>query len=172
MDHVALLLLSVLPALVIAAGLRDLTTMTIPNWMSGLLILGYFPAALLVGLPMTTVGMSVGIALMALVIGAGMFALNWIGGGDAKLSAAVCLWLGVSGSGLFLLWTAVFGGLFCLALIMCRVRLRPLFIAGMPGWVDRLMEPKGDIPYGVAIAAGALAAFPSSALLNSFSSGL
>ena len=32
MDMLTLLLLAVMPALVITAGLRDLTTMTIPNW--------------------------------------------------------------------------------------------------------------------------------------------
>jgi prepilin peptidase CpaA len=32
------------------------------------------------------------------------------------------------------------------------------------GWVANLMQPKGDIPYGVAIAVGALAALPQGAL--------
>lgn len=30
------------------------------------------------------------------------------------------------------------------------------------GWVINLMQPKGDIPYGVAIAIGALLALPES----------
>jgi hypothetical protein len=51
MDNVTLLLLSVLPCLVIAAGLRDLTTMKIPNWISGLLILPSFPRPSWSGLP-------------------------------------------------------------------------------------------------------------------------
>ena len=34
-----------------------------------------------------------------------------------------------------------------------------------PAWVERLMEPEGDIPYGIAICAGALIAFPESPLL-------
>ena len=33
------------PALVIFGALRDLTSYIIPNWMSGLLILGFAPAA-------------------------------------------------------------------------------------------------------------------------------
>jgi prepilin peptidase CpaA len=37
-------------------------------------------------------------------------------------------------------------------------------VATGPRWVGALLEPKGDIPYGVAIAAGALLAFPSSGL--------
>ena len=38
----------------------------------------------------------------------------------------------------------------------------------MPGWGQRLLQPKGDIPYGVAIAAGALMAYPHSALVEKF----
>ena len=33
------------------------------------------------------------------------------------------------------------------------------------------MTPKGDIPYGVAIAAGALAAWPASPLMAAFLAG-
>jgi len=47
-----------------------------------------------------------------------------------------------------------------------------LMPAGAPGWVSRLMEPRGDIPYGVAIAAGALMAWPSSPLMNLYAAGV
>lgn len=170
MDTVSLLLLGVMPALVIIAGLKDLTTMRIPNWISLLLIVFFFPTALLMGLPLTTIGIHVAVGFAALVVGAGMFALRWIGGGDAKLMAAACLWLGLQGSGMFLLWTGVMGGLFCLALLFARFHSRP-YLAGAPGWVVSLMEPKGDIPYGVAIAAGALMAYPASPLLALFIAG-
>lgn len=171
MDTVTLLLLGVLPALAIVAGLKDLTSMTIPNWISGLLILGFFPAALAVGMGPVEVATQVGVAVLALFVGAGMFALRWIGGGDAKLIAAACLWLGVSGSGMFLLWTGVMGGLFCLALLFARFHARP-YVHAAPGWAVRLLEPRGDIPYGVAIAAGVLLAYPSSALVTRFAAGV
>ena len=170
METVTLLLLSILPCLVIAAGLSDLTTMKIPNWISGLLILGFFPAAFMVGLPPMTVAIHFGLAVIALFIGMGLFAMRVIGGGDAKLMAAACLWLGVAGSGMFILWTAVAGGAFCLVLIFARSQLRP-YVQGAPDWIDSLLEPKGDIPYGVAIAVGALMAFPSSVLLTTFAAG-
>ena len=173
MDTLILLILAVLPALVIVAGLHDLTTMTIPNWISVLLIVTFFPVAFAVGLELPAIAAHVGVALLALFIGAGMFALNWIGGGDAKLMAASCLWLGVTGSGMFLLWTGIAGGLFCLALIAGRFYARPYVMnGGAPGWIVQLMAPKGDIPYGVAIAAGALMAFPSGDLMATFVSGL
>jgi len=170
MDSLHLILLGVMPALVIVAGLKDLTTMKIPNWISGLLILSFFPAALAVGLDVATVGVHLGVAALALLVGAGMFALRWIGGGDAKLMATTCLWLGLDGSGMFLLWTGLMGGLFCLVLIFARFYSRP-YLLGAPGWVVQLMEPKGDIPYGVAIACGALMAYPASPLLAAFIAG-
>ena len=80
------------------------------------------------------------------------------------------LWLGPAGSGAFLLWTAAIGGLFCLALLAGRAWLQPR-AAGCTGWFARLMTPKGDIPYGVAIAAGALAAWPASPLMAAFLAG-
>ena len=171
MDTLTLTLLAILPALAIVAGLKDLTSMTIPNWISGLLILGFFPTALISGLGPMEMAAHVGVAVLALFVGAGMFALRWIGGGDAKLIAASCLWLGLSGSGMFLLWTGVMGGLFCLALLFARFHARP-YVHAFPGWTARLLEPRGDIPYGVAIAAGVLMAYPSSALVLRFAQGL
>ena len=154
-------LLLVFPVLVIVGALRDLTSFTIPNWISGLLILAFFPAALLVGIAPMAIGAHLLIGLGALAAGIGMFALRWVGGGDAKLMAATCLWLGLSGSGLFLLWTGMAGGVFCLTLIAARRNFQAYAVGG---WVGHLLEPKGDIPYGVAICAGALAAFPGSPL--------
>jgi len=70
MDQLSLLFLAVLPALAVIAGLQDLTTMKIPNWISIALVVGYFPAALALGLPLSVVGVSAGMALAALFIGA------------------------------------------------------------------------------------------------------
>lgn len=167
-DALTLLLLAVLPALVIVGGLHDLTTMTIPNWVSGVLIVLFFPAALIAGLSPLEVGLHLAVGVAALFAGMALFALNWIGGGDAKLMAAACLWLGLSGSGAFLLWTGVAGGLFCLMLILARSSAPALYVAAAPPWVGRLMEPKGAIPYGVAIAVGALMAYPASPLMAGF----
>ena len=170
MDIVAVALLSAMPALVIAAGLSDLLTMRIPNLIPGALIVAFFPAALAVGLPLDLAGLHGVVAIVALVVGMGLFALRILGGGDAKLMAAVCLWLGPSASFEFILWTAVFGGLLSLALIVARRDVAPHIVGG-PVWVHTLLEAKGDIPYGIAIAVGALMAFPSSALLAAFAAG-
>jgi prepilin peptidase CpaA len=154
-------LLLVFPMLVVVAALTDVTSMTIPNWVSGALLLAFFPAAFATGLALSDVGAHVGVFVAALALAILMFALRWIGGGDAKLMAAVCLWLGLGGVPAFLLWTALAGGVFALSLVLARQWLPGAFANG-PRWVGRLLEPKGDIPYGVAICVGALAAFPHS----------
>jgi len=170
MDTVTLLLLSILPCMAIVAGLHDVTTMKIPNWISGLLIIAFFPTAFLVGLPPMVVLMHVGIAFAALLVGMVLFARGYIGGGDAKLISASCLWMGLTGSGMFLVWTGLAGGLVCLGLIAARAQLQS-YTTGAPGWVAQLMEPRGDLPYGVAIAVGALMAYPGSGLLTAFAAG-
>lgn len=170
MDVLALALLSLLPLFVIVAALSDLTTMKIPNWISGALIIGFFPAALAVGLPLGAVGIHALVAVAALFVGMALFAFRIIGGGDAKLMAAACLWLGMTGSGMFILFTGVIGGFFCLGLLAARAYVGP-YLRNPPTWVAGLLSPRGDIPYGVAICAGALAAFPSSAMLVLFAAG-
>lgn len=164
------LVLMLLPVLAIVAALHDVVTMKIPNWISGLLVVSFFPAAFVMGLSLGEVGISAALAGGALIAGMGMFAMNWIGGGDAKLLAASVLWMGVSASLPFVLYTAIVGGGFCLVLMTARSHL-PFFAQTGPVWVMRLMQPRGDIPYGVAIAIGALLAYPSSPLMAAFIAG-
>lgn len=167
MDALTLLALGVMPALMIVGGIHDLTTMKIPNWISLTLLASFPPAALLAGLGPADIALHFGVGLAALTVGMGLFALNWIGGGDAKLFAAGCLWMGLSGSLAFLLHSAIAGGVFCVILLVAR-SAAPAY-PGLPAWATRLLEPKGDIPYGVALAAGALWAFPASQLVEAFS---
>lgn len=161
-------LLLVFPALVIVGALRDLTSYTIPNWVSGALILGFFPAALSLGLSPTAAGVNLGIGLIALVIGMAMFALNWIGGGDAKMFAAAALWVGWPAGADYVLVIGVAGGALTFALLGLRSPLVRPYVLGAPGWVNRLATPDGDLPYGVAIAVGALVAFPGSVLMKAW----
>lgn len=153
-------------ALVLTGGVRDLVSYTIPNWIS-LAILAMFPvAALAAGLPLPVVGMHAAVGVGALALGMVMFALRWIGGGDAKLFAAAALWIGLGGALHFVLWTSLLGGALAMALVSMRSPLvRPLLL-DRAGWLTRLAEPGGDAPYGVAIAAGALIAMPHSPLLS------
>jgi prepilin peptidase CpaA len=157
-------LVFVFPAMVIVAGLKDLTSYTIPNWISLVLIGTFFPAALLLGLPPEAIGVSAAVGVAALLGGMVMFALGWIGGGDAKLFAASALWLGWPAFVPFLLITCVMGGALAVALLFLRSNQLQAFVPSNPRWLFRLATKGENVPYGVAIAVGALAAFSTSTL--------
>ncbi|WP_442958001.1 A24 family peptidase [Phenylobacterium sp.] len=166
MQFLAAALVLIFPALLIVAALRDAVSYTIPNWISLGLLAAFPPAALAIGLPLPTIGLHAGLGVLALVAGMAMFALRWLGGGDAKLFAAAALWLGWSAAASFLLVTCIAGGALALSLLAIRsVWLRPLVSSG-PSWLNRLAEPGENVPYGVAICVGALAALPASPLMK------
>ncbi len=52
-----------------------------------------------------------------------------------------------------------------MALITARKGWLSVYAASGPVWAQRLLTEGEDLPYGLAIAVGALAAFPSSALI-------
>ena len=160
------LLVAVFPALVITAALRDVTTYTIPNWISVALIAAFPLAALAQGLPLQTLGLHLAIGVAALVVGMVMFALRWIGGGDAKLFAAAALWLGWPAVLTYLGITGIAGGALAVGLLGLRSPLLRGYVLSGPAWFTRLAEPGENVPYGVAIAIGALAAFPASAMMQ------
>lgn len=155
----------VFPALVLFAAVRDATSFTIPNWISLAAIGLFFPAALLVGTPPPGLGLALGAGLLVLLAGMALFAFGWIGGGDAKLMAACALWMGWPATLNFLFFTSAAGGVLALALLAGR-NSSAFLPRQAPAWLIRLLTPKADVPYGVAIAAGALAAFPASLLMR------
>ncbi len=159
----AALCLLIVPLALFAAAYWDLTTMTIPNPLN----LGLAAAFVLIGpffLSWAVYGAHVGAGAAMLVVAMALFAFGWIGGGDAKLFAATSLWLGWDGMLGFVLVTAVAGGALTLALMALRnVPVVPA-VALERAWVARLLKPKGEVPYGLALATGGLIMFPHSAI--------
>jgi prepilin peptidase CpaA len=164
MHTLQLALLLVFPALVVVAALKDVTSYTIPNWISLGLIAAFAPAALVSGASLAAIGVCLAAGLVALLVGMGMFAAGWIGGGDAKLFAAAALWLGWPAALPFMVVTGLAGGALTLGILTLRSGWFEPVLSGGPAWIRKLGAPGGDIPYGVAIAAGALAAFPQGTL--------
>jgi prepilin peptidase CpaA len=152
----------IFPALVVVAALRDLVSYTIPNWISIALVAGFFVVALVVGVAPIEIGRHVLVGLAALAGGIGLYALRWIGGGDAKLLGAATLWLGWSAAGPFLIATVLAGGVLTGLLLGLRSGFLGAWASHGPAWLARLAKPGEPVPYGVAIAVGALAALPQS----------
>ena len=166
-QDVLLVLLFAFPALALVAVVKDAASYTIPNWISLALVAAFVPAAVAAwqaDVPLAVLGACVGIGALALVAGMAMFAFGWIGGGDAKLLAACALWLGWQGMAPFLFWTTIAGGVMAAMLLVARRHGAQFVGSNAPVWLGRLFSRTADVPYGVAIAFGALLAFRYGAL--------
>jgi prepilin peptidase CpaA len=156
-------------ALCIFAALHDINSLTIPNWLN-LTIAGLFvPAALVSGIPLEILGGHLLAGLVAFFIAFGLFAFRVFGGGDAKMIPGVVLWMGPATAIPFIFWMAIVGG-GCALLLLVGKRSVPAEV--VPGFMRAPFEPKAGVPYGVAIAGGAIIAGSASPLLASFFSAI
>lgn len=147
------------PALMAFAAASDLFTMTIPNRVSLLLIAGFFILAGFGGMPLEQIGLHAAAGLTVLVVAFACFAFGWIGGGDAKVAAAVGLWFGFPPLTNYLLYASLIGG--ALTLLLLEFRRWPLpYALGSQDWLLRLHRKETGIPYGIALALGALIIYP------------
>jgi prepilin peptidase CpaA len=149
------------PLLLLYAAWHDISTMTIPNWVSILLAAAFVPAAVAAGLSWNEIGMHLVFGAVVLLACAALFYLNVFGGGDAKVIAAASLWTGLAASAPFVMGMAIAGGLLAGVLIV----LRRMKVSSTRPWARRLLSPEEGAPYAVAIAAGALFAAPASPVL-------
>jgi len=145
------------------AGAMDLLTMTIPNRISIALVAAFFVTAILIGLPPQQILMHIAAGALILAAGIALFAVGGFGGGDAKLLAAGALWIGFEGLLPYLINVTLFGGLVAIAVLLYR-RI-PATVLPIPDWAVRLHTRKSGIPYGIAIACSALAAYPQTVWL-------
>jgi prepilin peptidase CpaA len=138
------LLLIVLATLLVVAAVVDVRTFTISNKLNlaiALLAPVYWlavPLSLWPEVPIQIAGALIVFALLAVAFYAGM-----MGGGDVKLAAAIALWFPPGLTIKFLVLMSIAGGVLTLGLLLWhRAKHR---------------EGRPEIPYGVAIACGALA---------------
>jgi prepilin peptidase CpaA len=157
------LILLLFPALMAYAACTDLISMTISNRTSLMLVAGFLVVALAVGLPLVAIAWHLAIGAVVLVITFGMFSAGWIGGGDAKLAAATALWLGWQTSMEYGMIASIYGGVLTVLLMQFRAYPMPNFTLRVP-WLVHLHQPTTGIPYGIALAAGGLTAYPDSPL--------
>jgi prepilin peptidase CpaA len=162
--HIAIL--TVFPIAVIFAAAMDLFSMTIPNRISLVLIAGFFALAPFAGLSLQDVGMHVLAGLLMLGITVVLFSLHFIGGGDAKLASAVALWFGFGDLLEYVFVATMLGGVLSVAFLAFRQLPLPYEWARAP-WIQRLHAPRGGIPYGIALALGALITYNQSFWLRS-----
>ncbi len=154
-----LALISVFPLALAFAALSDMFTMLISNRVSLLLIAAFVPAALLSGMGWQLVAWHVACGAIVLVVTFALFALGWIGGGDAKLTAAIALWVGFSHILEYSLLASLLGGVLTLTLLGLRLVPMPSPVAKI-AWAARLHDASTGIPYGIALATAGIMIFP------------
>ena len=154
-----LLVITIFPAAMAMAAATDLLSMTVPNWISLLLIAGFAVLAPLVGLGWIDIGLHAALAAAALVVAFTLFSFGWIGGGDAKLFAATCLWMGPELTLIYAIYAGLIGGVLSLAILGLRSVPLPAMLDSQ-GWLARLHSAKEGVPYGIALAAAGLLVYP------------
>jgi len=138
------LLLLALAATLVLAAVIDVRTFTISNRLNLTVAAGaplYWMSIALSPWPGVAVQLAAGAIVFVLLAGA--FYAGMMGGGDVKLASALALWFSPAGTVKFLVLMSIAGGVLTLAIL---------------GW-HRAQKREGrpEIPYGVAIAFGALA---------------
>lgn len=159
---ISLFIIIIFAGCMLAASWSDLTSMTIPNWISLVLVAGFLLVTPFVWQGWAVFGTHILVGLVCFAAGLGMFALGWMGGGDAKLLAATSFWWVWADLAPYLFYTALAGGVLAFFLIFGRkyLPIRMLTLA----WMHRLFKDEKRMPYGLALAFGALATLPRSDL--------
>lgn len=151
--------LATFAGLMVAAAVSDLRTMTIPNSLSLAVCAGFLAFAPVSGVTLGEFGWHLAAGAAVLAVCFFMFAMNWLGGGDAKLFAAAALWFGAGHVLEFVVAAVLCGGALTLGILLGRSLPLPIPVYGWSLTANLLDRTKG-IPYGVAIATGALIVLP------------
>lgn len=145
------------------AAWSDIKGLVIPNWHSGVIIVSFLTAFVLMqllGHPdiFSTLWSHFMAALIVFAVTATLFGLKTIGAADSKLSTAYAFWAGIAGLPAFLFYMSVVGGLVGLGALALQ-KWQPVKNPAPGGWVARVQAGENKVPYGIAIVAGALASF-------------
>lgn len=140
-------------ALLILAALEDVWRLRISNWICAAIIVAAFVAIILAG-PVADLWQNVAVFAVLLAVGTFLFAYGKMGGGDVKLLAASGLWFDLAGAARMIVAVMLAGGVVAIIVLILRT------VKWSQSARERIaiLRPKGGIPYGVAIAGGALVA--------------
>lgn len=139
--------------LLVAAALWDAVTMTIPNYLV-LAVLALYVVSLSVNFILSDILFDLLAAVIIFVACFVLFALGWLGGGDAKLAPGAVLWVGYDGFLEFVVAMTLIGGVLSIVLLVLRGGLR--VASASQDRLPLVLQWASPIPYGIAISAGAI----------------
>ena len=87
-----------------------------------------------------------------------LFSLKMIGAGDSKLAAAIAVWVGVKGLFPFLFFTSIVGAVLGIIALYFQKK-KPVEAPKEGSWIDRVQKGESAVPYGIALAIGAVIGF-------------
>lgn len=152
------------PIFLVLASATDFLEMKIPNWIPAVLILLFLFICPFLGLTFVDIAWHFAAAIVVFAACFTLFAINVMGGGDAKILTAAALWFGFNTSLFeFLAFTGYIGGLLTVAVILLRANWDKLATVGMK--LPQTLMVANKIPYAIAIGAAGLIAYPSSPLV-------
>jgi prepilin peptidase CpaA len=155
----------IFPLCLAMAACSDLLTMTIPNRLSVVLIASFALIAPFSGLSMHDILMHFGAGGAVFAACFVLFAFNNMGGGDAKILTASSIWFGFNDSLInYLAYVSILGGFLSIIILMMRTQHNLILAYGIP--IPETMLHKKKVPYGIAIGAAALMAYPMSPIVK------
>ena len=107
---------------------------------------------------------------VVLIAGMLLFLTNKFGGGDAKMMAAAALWIGWGNLLTFLIYTAMAGGALALIWLIYKPIRAEMEMRGATLF-NKYMPVEAGLPYGIAIAAGAVLCFSNTWWVANFLTG-
>ncbi len=157
---IAMIVTLIFAAPLMAAAYTDYSSMKIPNKLVLALFFAFFLTLPLHWQGLPALGEHLGMFAVFFLAGFTMFALGWLGGGDAKLMAATALWFGWADALPYIVYTTLFGAAIALFLMFSR-RFAPVKLR-TSAFGMKIYQGDKDMPYGIALAAGALFVWPQS----------
>ena len=146
------LLLAALAIILVVMAVIDVRTFTISNRLNATVALLAPLYWWSIHLPLwPDIAIQIGVAAAVFGLLAITFVIGMMGGGDVKLAAALALWFSPASTVKFLVIMSLAGGVLTIIVLIAH-RLRPGKIKNSDGETGG----KPEIPYGVAIAVGAL----------------
>ena len=134
------------------AAYKDATTMTIPNWISVMLFLSFLIVAPFVLDSWLVFGQHMAVGTSVFLFGFFMFAMGWLGGGDAKLMAASAFWWQWPDLLFYVVWVTISGGIIAGLILWGRKFIPSQVLA--TDWMHKMVKTQDDMPYGLALAFG------------------